>query len=158
MATPPSATTTSAERELLITRVLDAPPDLVFEAWTNPEHLVRWWGPAGFTTPSCTMDVRPGGSYRICMRAPDGTDHWVQGVYREIVAPQRLVCTWVWEDAEGRPGDETLLTVTFEEHGGKTRLTLHHGVFGTVEERDNHESGWTAILVRLAAYVTESEG
>ena len=77
MAAPTSDSTTSAERELLLTRTLDAPRALVFRAWTEPEHLARWWGPQGFTTPSCTMDVRPGGAWRICMRAPDGVDHWV---------------------------------------------------------------------------------
>src|SRR5438093_3612694 len=96
-----SAAPKSAERELVITRVFDAPPHLVFKAWTEPERLVRWWGPQGFTTPSCTMDVRPGGAFSFCMRSPEGIDHWLQVVYREIVDPARPVCTWAWEDAEG---------------------------------------------------------
>ena len=97
-----SAAGETAQRELVITRVFDAPRALVFKAWTEPDRLVRWWGPQGFTTPFCTMDLRPGGAVRFCMRSPEGTDHWLQGVYREIVAPERLVCTWAWEDAGAR--------------------------------------------------------
>jgi uncharacterized protein YndB with AHSA1/START domain len=153
MAASASAAARPAERELVITRVFDAPRPLVFKAWTEPEHLVRWWGPQGFTTPSCTMDVRPGGAFRLCMRSPEGTDHWLRGVYREIVEPERLVCTWAWEDAEGKPGHETLLTVSFADHGGKTKLTLHQAVFESVTARDSHQGGWTECLDRLAGYL-----
>ena len=153
MAASASAAARPAERELVITRVFDAPRPLVFKAWTQPEHLVRWWGPQGFTTPSCTMDVRPGGAFRLCMRSPEGTDHWLRGVYREIVEPERLVCTWAWEDAEGKPGHETLLTVSFADHGGKTKLTLHQAVFESVTARDSHQGGWTECLDRLAGYL-----
>ena len=76
-----------AERELVITRVLDAPRSLVFKVWTEPEHLVRWWGPKDFTAPSLEMDVRPGGAWRACIRSAEGTDYWMQGVYREVVEP-----------------------------------------------------------------------
>ena len=153
MAATTSTAPKAAERELVITRVFDAPPHLVFKAWTEPERLVRWWGPQGFTTPSCTMDVRPGGAFRFCMRSPEGIDHWLQGVYREIVEPERLVCTWAWEDAEGTPGHETLLTVSFAAHGAKTRLTLRQAVFETVTARDAHQSGWSGGLDRLAEYL-----
>jgi len=106
MAARTSAAASTAERELVITRVFDAPRLLVFKAWTEPEHLVRWWGPRGFTTPSCKMDVRPGGAFRFHMRSPEGTDHWLRGAYREIVEPERLVFSWAWEDAESKPGHE----------------------------------------------------
>src|SRR2546425_8316963 len=144
MAESRSAATKSPKQELVITRVLDAPPRLVFKAWTEPERLVRWWGPQGFTTPSCKMDVRPGGAFRFCMRSPEGTDHWLQGVYREIVEPERLVLTWAWEDAEGKPGPETVGTVRFAEHGAKTPLTLHQAVFGSIPARAPHQAGRTA--------------
>ncbi len=156
MAARTSTATRSAERELVITRVFDAPRPLVFKAWTEPEHLVRWWGPQGFTTPSCTMDVRPGGAFRLCMRSPEGTDHWLRGVYREVVEPERLVCTWAWEDAEGRPGHETVLTVTFAEQGAKTQLTLHQAVFESVTARDAHQEGWTSALDRLAEFLAQA--
>ena len=155
MAERPSAATKSPKQELVITRVLDAPPRLVFKAWTEPERLVRWWGPQGFTMPSCTLDARPGGAFRFCMRSAEGTDHWLRGVYREIVEPERLVCTWAWEDAEGKPGHETLLTVTFAEHGAKTKLTLHQAVFETVTARNGHQEGWTSALDRLAEYLAK---
>jgi len=153
MAARNSATTEPTERELVITRVFDAPRALVFKAWTEPERLVRWWGPRGFTMPSCKMEVRPGGAYRFQMRSPEGTDHWLQGVYREIVEPERLACTWAWLDADGKPVHETLLTVTFDEEGDKTKLTLHQAVFESVTARDAHQSGWTSSLECLAEYL-----
>lgn len=153
MAARTSAAAKTAERELVITRVFDAPRDVAFKAWTEPERLVRWWGPQGFTTPSCEMDVRPGGAFRLCMRAPDGADHWLRGVYREIVEPERLVLTWAWEDAEGKPGHETVLTVSFAEHGRKTKLTLHQAIFESVTARNAHQEGWTSGLDRLAEYL-----
>jgi uncharacterized protein YndB with AHSA1/START domain len=146
----------SAERELVIMRVFDAPRPLVFKAWTEPEHLVHWWGPQGFTLPACTMDFQPGGSYRFCMRSPEGTDHWLQGVYREIVEPEQLVFTYAWEDAEGKPGHETLVTVTFTEHSGKTKLTLRHAVFASVTARNDHQNGWAACLDRLVEYLAKA--
>src|SRR5438270_13766683 len=114
----------TAERELVVTRVFDAPRALVFKAWTQPEHAARWWGPQGFSSISCEMDVRPGGAWRRCMRSPEGTENCARGIYREIVAPQQLVFTYAWEDASGDLGHEMLVTVTFEDVGGKTRLTL----------------------------------
>ena len=150
-----SAAAKSAERELVITRVFDAPPRLVFKAWTEPERLIRWWGPQGFTMPACEMDVRPGGAFRFRMRGPDGTDHRLQGVYREIVEPERLVCTWTWVDAEGKPGHETLLTVHLAEQGGKTKLTLHQAIFESVTARDGHQDGWTSSLDRLDEYLAK---
>ena len=156
MAARTSPAAETAKPELVITRVFDAPPRLVFKAWTEAERLVCWWGPKGFTMPSCKMDVRPGGAFRVCMRSPEGTDHWLQGVYCEIVEPERLVFTWAWEDAEGKPGHETLVTVNFAEHGAKTRLTLHHAVFESVNARNEHQSGWVSCLDRFAEYLAKA--
>jgi len=153
---PQTATTTDADRELILTRIIDAPRELVFRMWTDPAHLAKWWGPQGFTTPSCTMDVRPGGAWRICMRAPDGVDHWVQGVYREVVAPERLVYTFVWSDAAGKPHYETLVTVTFDERGDKTELTLHQSIFKSVAARDEHQGDWSKELQRFAEYLANN--
>ena len=140
---------------LVLTRVFDAPRELVFQAWTEPRHLARWWGPKGFTLPVCTQEFRPGGAYRFCMRAPDGSDHWVWGTYREIVAPERLVFTWQREDEAGlRSQLNNVVTVTFADHHGKTRLTLHHAVFQTVADRTDHQGGWTECLARLLSFVT----
>ncbi len=148
-----AAATESEQRELVITRIFDAPLSLVYKAWTDPEGQMRWLGPQGYTALACEMDTRPGGRYRFGMRSPAGTDHWVQGVYREIVAQERLVYTWAWEDAEGKPGHETLVTVTFAEHEGKTMLTLHQAVFESVTARDGHRGGWTSNLDHFAEYL-----
>jgi uncharacterized protein YndB with AHSA1/START domain len=153
MATNTSTDIESTERVLVITRVFDAPRSLVFKAWTDPEHLVHWLGPQGFTGNIVKMDVRPGGAYRFHMRGPEGADLWRQGVYRESVKPERLVFTYAWEDAEGKPGHETLVTVTFEEHEGKTKLTLRQAVFESVTARDGHQGGWSSSLDRLAKYL-----
>jgi len=153
LAAGTSDVATTAERELVITRVIDAPRALVFKAWTQPEQVARWWGPKGFTTISCAMDIRPGGAYRICMRSPGGVDYWKQGAYREIVPPERIVFTFAWEDADGKPGHELLTTVTLAEQDGKTKLTLHQVGFATAERRDDHRGGWTSCLERFAEYI-----
>ena len=156
MAATGSTTLTSTTWELVITRAFDAPRALVFKAWTEPARLVRWWGPQGFKTPSCKMDVREGGAWRICMRSPEGTDHWVQGVFREIVEPERLAFTWAWEDDEGKPGHQTVVAVNFTEQAGKTRLVVHQGAFQSADARDRHDDGWSSCLDRLGEYLHAS--
>jgi uncharacterized protein YndB with AHSA1/START domain len=152
-STDPAAT--SADLELVITRIFDAPRPLMFKAWTEPDRAVRWWGPQGFITVYSKMDFRPGGAYRVCMRSPEGSEHWQRGVCRELVEPERLVFTFAWEDGEGKPGRETVVTVTFAEHEGKTKLTLHQAVFETVTARDLHQGGWASVLKRLAEYLAQ---
>jgi uncharacterized protein YndB with AHSA1/START domain len=149
----PKTAAEPAERVLVITRVFDAPPSQLFEVWSKPEHIARWWGPRGFSVPHHEIDVRPGGAYRLCMRSPEGSDHWLRGVYREIAPPKRLVFTYAWENEKGEPRHETLVTLTFEPQGGKTKLTLHQAVFETVTARDAHQGGWTSNFDRLAEYV-----
>ena len=143
----------AAELELVITRILDAPRELVFKAWTEPDRAIRWWGPRGFTTAHYELDFRPDGAYRVCMRSPEGTEHWQRGVCREVVEPERLVFTFAWEDSEGTPGHETVVTVTLAEFGAKTKLTLHQVVFETVTARDLHQGGWASALEWLAEYL-----
>ena len=138
--------------ELVITRVLDAPPILVYKAWTEPEHMVRWMGPRGFTAPSAKMDVRPGGQYRALIRSGEGKGYWFRGVYREVVEAKRLVFTFAWEE-DGERGQENLVTVTFAEENGKTRMTFKQAPFQSTEERDGHEGGWSEAFDKLSAYV-----
>ena len=140
--------------ELVITRVLDAPPILVYKAWTEPKHMVRWMGPKGFTALSVKMDVRPGGQYRAWIRSGEGKDYWFRGVYREVVEAKRLVFTFAWEE-DGERGQENLVTVTFAEENGKTRMTFKQAPFRSVEERDGHEGGWSEAFDKLDAYVAE---
>src|ERR1044071_1937740 len=149
MPEQPETVVPADERELAITRRFEAPRELVFRAWTEPELLVRWWGPRGFRLASCSMDVRTGGAYRLCMRPTEGADLWVQGVYREMVAPERLVFTFAWEDAAGRPGHETLVTIAFAEEAGQTRMDFHQARFETVESRDAHHGGWSSTFELL---------
>jgi uncharacterized protein YndB with AHSA1/START domain len=144
----------AAEHELTVSRVIDAPRPLVFKAWTDPVQVARWWGPKGFVTVECEMDIRPGGAFRQVMRSPQGTDHRKRGVYRDIAEPERIVFTFAWEDADGKLGVETLVTVTFEALGTKTRLTLHQSGFDNAEWRDDHVGGWTSCLERFGEYMT----
>jgi uncharacterized protein YndB with AHSA1/START domain len=148
-----AGTDTAADCELVITRLIDAPRRLVFKVWTHAEHIARWWGPQGFTTIHCEMDIRVGGTYRVGMCSPQGAEHWKRGVYREIVEPERIVFTFAWEDADGNPGRELLTTVIFAEEGTKTRLTLRQTGFETTAGRDDHIIGWTSCLQRFADYV-----
>ena len=118
----------AAEREICVSRVLDAPPERVFAAWTRPEFLMGWWGLSGFAMTFCRVDLRPGGAFLLCMRSPNGRDVWSGGVYHEVAFAERLVFTAFFADDGGnRPFDlpyETLVTVTFAAHDGRTRLTL----------------------------------
>ena len=157
-----------AEGEIVLSRVFHAPRTAVFAAWTEPERLVRWWGPNGFTTPVARIDLRPGGVFHTCMRSPDGQDFWSRGVYREVVVPERIVSTDTFADADGNIVEptqygmsaswprEALVTLTFEEHDGKTTFTLRHAVPGAAaSEIEMCRQGWTESLDRLAAYVTK---
>ena len=116
------AASDTADRELIFTRVFDAPRELVFQAWTDPRHLIQWWGPQGFTTSIYEMDVRPGGVWRLTMHGPDGVDYKNRIVFLEVVKPERLVFKHEPEKGSEPVSFET--TVTFAEEGGKTRLTL----------------------------------
>ena len=149
--------TLSGELGLVITRIFDAPRRLVFDMWTEPEHLALWWGPRGFTAISGRLDVRPGGAWSRSMQAPNGSIIRKHGIYREILAPERLVLTYITDDAAGNPGPETLVTVTFADIGGKTRLTLHQAIFESVAARDDHRRGWTGALERFAAHLSGNE-
>jgi len=156
MAAESSTSTESGDRELVITRVFDAPRGLVFKAWTQPEHLMRWWGPHGFTVLKCEMDLRAGGGWYVHMRSAHGSEDRQRGVFREILQPERLVFTYAFEDENGTRGHETIVTVTFADAAGKTRLTLRQGIFESVAMRDDHVRGWGEALDHFAEYVTKS--
>lgn len=147
-------TMNAADLELEITRVFDAPRELLFEAWTNPDHIAKWFGPTGFTAVSCTIKLVEGGRWRTCIS--DGKDeYWSSGVYREIVRPELLVFTFAWEEPKGTPGRETLVTVTFAERGEHTEMRFHQAAFETIEARDNHTEGWAECFADLASYLAE---
>lgn len=133
---------------LNLRRTFKAPRERVFRAWTDPEKLAKWWGPESRSCPFAELDPRPGGRWRTCMRAEDGEESWVQGVYREVDPPARLVFTWAWEN-NGVPGPETLVTIDFVDRGGETEMIFTHAGFETEEGRDLHNEGWTSSLVCL---------
>jgi uncharacterized protein YndB with AHSA1/START domain len=140
--------------ELVIERTFNAPRELVFAAWTEPRHLAHWSGPEGFTTEQDHLHLRPGGSYRACLIAPDGARHWVRGTYLTIDPPGRLVMTHAWEDEEGEPGPQTEVSVTLHEDGpGRTRMVFRQTGFATRASRDGHEGGWSSSFDRLAAHL-----
>jgi len=136
-----------------MTRDIEAPRVRVFAAWTDVRQASRWWAPQDFTPLSCEMDVRPGGAWRRRMRAADGAVITKYGIYHEIVAPERLVFTYVTEGATGIVDPETLVTVTFADLGGRTRLTLRHTAFDTDAARIGHQGGWIGCLERLATFI-----
>ena len=151
--------TTEAARSIVTTRVFDAPRDLVFAAWTDPKHLAQWWGPTGFTTTTHAFDMRPGGVWRFVMHGPDGTDYQNRITFEAVDRPERLV----YRHGGGDDVEPVQfhVTVTFEDLGGKTRLTMK-GLFATAAIRDEVAAKYGAVegaqqtLERLATYLISS--
>ena len=123
---------------------------LIVRAWTEPQMLAQWSCPRGFTCTDNRGELRIGGAFSACMRSPEGTEHRLRGVYREIVPPGRLVFTHCWVDEQGGAGPETLVTVTLAQRDGRTEMMFHQALFASVEARDGHEQGWTSCFERLA--------
>lgn len=153
MAARASAATQADYRELVITRVFDAPRDLVFKAWTDPEQLARWWGPRNFSTTSVALDSRPGGAHRTCMRSAEGKDYWSGGVFREVVEPERLAFTFTWDEFEDQPTHEMLVTVTFTAEGDRTRMVFRQTPFLRREDCESHREGWTECFDKLVVHL-----
>jgi uncharacterized protein YndB with AHSA1/START domain len=145
-AAAPGATMTS-ETSLRVERSYDATPEEVFDAWTTPEVLRRWWAvhPDG-STPVAEVDLRPGGRYRLSMEGPDGERHTVQGRYSVVERPSRLVYSWQWElDASGL-GPESTVAVEFRPEGERTTVVLEHTGLPDADSRDRHAQGWAACM------------
>jgi uncharacterized protein YndB with AHSA1/START domain len=137
---------------LTLKRRLKAAPAQVFAAWTDPEKIVRWFGPKETVAGSvrAEVDVRPGGRYRMSFQTDDGERHQVGGTYREVVPDTRLVFTWAWQST---PERESLVTVTIAADGDGSLLTLHHEQFFDQKARDGHERGWTGTLEKLERFL-----
>jgi uncharacterized protein YndB with AHSA1/START domain len=145
-----------------ITRIFDAPRELVWKAWTEPEHFIRWWGPKIFTSPSCDIDLRVGGKFLWCMEWPDGRRNYTTGEYLEIVPNERLVYTDFFADAEGNvvsaehygmPADfprDMYVTVTLEDLDGKTKMTMTHTGLPAGEMSEMASQGWNESFDKLA--------
>jgi uncharacterized protein YndB with AHSA1/START domain len=156
------------ENELLITYEFDAPRELVFHAWKDPEHLKHWYAPDGCTIEFKSLDVKPGGTFHSCIHDPVHGECWIKGIYREVTPPEKLVMTMVLSNAQGgdvsagnagKPEDwpeAIVTTVTFEEQGGKTRLTLHQ----TVDENEAKKTGayqsWFSMFEKLEGIVSKN--
>ena len=150
----------SPATELVIERVFDVPRRLVFSVWSDPLHLVHWWGPRegdrDYSMPVCEMDFRPGGKYRFTIRSPSGQDYVQRGEYREIVVPALIVFTFAWDPQGGQRTNEMLVRVTFAEIGHeKTRMRFVQTAFATAGQRDGHRSGWNECFDRLAEWLAE---
>jgi uncharacterized protein YndB with AHSA1/START domain len=145
---------------LILKRMLNAPPERAFKAWTSAEHIQQWMRPEpGMVVPLASMDLRVGGKFRIQMKNPDGEFFTAVGVFKEVKAPERLVYTWDWEkdgsgaefgEVEGKP---SLMTVEFLKRGEGTELVLTHSRFASVESRDNHAKGWSRGVESFAKFV-----
>ena len=144
------------DRVLELERLIPATPERLFAYWTEPDLLVKWFGPEGFDIPSHRLDVRPGGRWSTTMRAPDGKLRTVSGIYNTVDPPRRLVFTWGWDDDSGVRGHETEVTVTFEPTPGGTRLKLVQQVFQGKEVRDLHNGGWAGSFNKLQRVAASS--
>lgn len=142
-----------ADNELLITRTFDAPAELVFSMWSDPEHFKNWMGPETFDCPVVEMDFRVGGAYRAMIRSEAHGENWFSGVYREIERHTRLVFTFMWNSGGPSDGVETLITILFRESGGKTEQIFHQAGILNVERRDSQLGGWTSAITKQLAYV-----
>ncbi|MDZ8029245.1 MAG: SRPBCC family protein [Nostoc sp. DedQUE01] len=158
------STSSESERKIVITRVFNAPRELVFKAWTEPKHIAQWWGPKGFTTRVTELDLRPGGRSRYVMISPDGTEYPVKGVFREIVPPERIVTTDEFDEGFEQVINAELpqgmvITAIFEDVDGKTKLTLEI-VHESASDRRKHEemgvvAGWNSSFDCLDEFLAK---
>jgi uncharacterized protein YndB with AHSA1/START domain len=144
---------TAIKPSLTIRRHLKASPAKVFAAWTDPQKIMRWMGPGGYSIPEAAADARVDGRFRIVMLSPEGTTHAVGGAYREYVLNEKLVFTWSWDAAPGDSPHESLVTVVLKPDGSGTLLTLTHERLFDETSRDGHEKGWIGSLDKLEKFV-----
>ena len=161
------ATSAVLETErMVITRIFDAPREMVWKAWTKPEYVMQWWGPKGFTAPVCKIDFRVGGKFLCCMRSPDGQEFWNAGQYHEIVPYEKIVSSMYFSDSEGNKVDAAAYgiehraiedardVVLFEDLGnGKTKLTFIGNESAEDATKSGQTEGWNQILEKMAAVV-----
>ena len=154
MATKNELVDNPVRQEVNITRIFDAPRELVFKMWTDPELVEKWWGPKDFTNPVCKLDARVGGSMRIVMQGPDGIKYPTRGIFTEITEPERIVFTNIKEGDHGEEQLEVLNTVTFTEENGKTKMTLRATVVKSTPEAcgsvEGMNVGWNQSIDRFA--------
>ena len=147
--------------DVVITRIFNAPVELVWKMWTEPKHAMKWWGPKDFTAPFCKIDFRVGGKNLLCMRSKEGQEFWSTGTYLEIVPLKKIVCTDSFADKQGNvvhastlgfEGDwpmELVVTMLFEDLDGKTKFTLRHSGIPEGENRSMTEAGWNESFDKM---------
>jgi uncharacterized protein YndB with AHSA1/START domain len=164
--TTPNETNQAPGKAVVITRVFDAPADLVWKVWTDPEHIMKWWGPKGYTAPAAKVDLRIGGGYHYCMRSAEGQVFWSKGTYLEIIPGKKIVATDSFADEHGNlvpsaqmgmPGlpDEFIITVTFEEKDGKTIFTLIHENMPEGMMSDMTAAGWNQSFDKMVDVISQ---
>lgn len=168
MATSSVPAAAQTDREVLITRLINAPRELVFKAWTDPELLPNWYAPHGCTLRISQIDVRPGGTFHTCISNPNWGDCWVVGLYQEVVSNERIVMTMAAADQHGKRIDpvaaghdpdwpaETVVTITFTDQAGQTLVTLHQTVSETLAQKTGAHGGWIQMLERLETLVQQA--
>ena len=166
----PADKTSPKESDLVITRIFAAPRDLVFKVWTEPKHILNWWGPKGFTAPVCKVDLRPGGEFLYCMEAPDGKQYWNKGVFHEIVRPEKTTSSIYFSDEKGNIVESSFYgmkdfpyemrdVVTFEViDGDSTMLTLRRNHSVSLAERFGEVQGWNQSLDKFTEELAASKG
>ena len=138
---------------LEIKRFINAAPDRVYVAWTDPVQLKEWWGPEGVRTRNLTADVRVGGKYRWDLTSPDGEEMSAFGEYRELIPGKKIVFTWKWDDDEVWQHRTSLVTVELSNRDGGTELRFKHEQLPSEESRDRHNEGWNSILDQLEKFL-----
>jgi uncharacterized protein YndB with AHSA1/START domain len=144
-----TATSVLIEPSLTLKRRLKASPEAVYAAWTDPEKIVKWFGPDAGPVEHAALDVRVGGRYTVIFRTEDGEQHHVTGIYREVVPNEKLVFTWAWRST---PERESLVTILIKPDGAGSLLTLQHEKFFDEKARDDHRRGWSGCLDKLERY------
>ena len=162
-----SSTLNETDR-MVVTRIFDAPRELVWKAWTDPKYVMQWWGPKGFTSPFCKIDFRVGGKFHCCMKSPEGQEFWNAGEYHEIVPYEKIVSSMYFADADGNRVEPEQLgiqhehiegaldTVLFEDLGnGQTKLTFIGNEPAEDATNSGQLEGWNQILEKMAAVIAE---
>jgi len=149
-------TTKSSDKlSLEIIRIINAPPDRVYAAWTDPAQLKEWWGPESARTRNFAADVRVGGKYRWDLTTPEGEEMSVFGEYRELVPEKKIVFTWKWDNDEVWENQTSVVTVELSDRDAGTELRLTHEQLPSEESRDRHSDGWNSVLDRLEKFVSK---
>jgi len=150
---PKPAGASDSDIALTITRRFAASPGEVYAAWTDPARVGRWIGPRGISAEAKLLDPCVGGAYEIAMRMPSGEIKTVRGIYREVRPGERLAFTWAWDAEGGKPGHETLVTLTFRALGNETEMVLRHERFADEKSRDSHNGGWGGSFDKLVEFL-----